>query len=123
MTIGETIAWISTLLLALYGCAHLVRRICLWMVRCPRCAECWRLVIPRGEIAPDPLLHCLQAQAVWEERGGCKRTLLVLPELSAAQQHTWGDLLREAPAVTPVTVAELTAMLAAPVAQSDRKES
>ncbi|MBQ1950629.1 MAG: hypothetical protein II363_03415 [Clostridia bacterium] len=123
MHIGETLALIITLFLALYGCAQLIRRICLWMVRCPDCADCWRLAIPRGGSSAAPLFRCLQAQAAWEESGGCSRTLVVLSEMSAEERCALENLLREAPAVTPVTVAELTTMIAERRLESQRKES
>lgn len=113
MTVGETIALIVTLFLALYGCAQLIRRLCLWVVRCPGCVCCWRLAVPRQGTALAPLFRCLQAQAVWEEPEGCRRTLVLLPEMTPQQRQALEPLLREAPAVTPVTAAELAALLAA----------
>ena len=107
MGFGEVVAWITTLLLALYGCAQLIRRLCLWIARCPRCARCYRLAIPGEDTAPEPLLRCLQAQAVWGETDGCRRTLLVLPE----DVELPADLLAEAGTVTPVTVPQLMALI------------
>lgn len=112
MEFGEAVAWIATLLLALYGCAQLIRRLCLWMARCPRCAQCYRLAVPGEGAAPEPLLRCLQAQAVWGETDGCRRTLLVLPENEELPEN----LLAETGTVIPVTVPQLVALI------TDQKE-
>ncbi len=99
MEIGETIAYIVTLLLAVYGCAQLLRQLCLWLVRCPRCAACYRLAIPRRAAALEPLLRCLQAKAVWGEG---EELWLVLPE--DWQQRLPSDLLEQTGCVKPVTL-------------------
>jgi len=113
MEIGEIIAWILILLLALYGCAQLIRRLCLWVTRCPDCAICCRLAVPRQQAALAPLLRCLQSQSVWDDPTGCRYTLVLLPEMTPQQRQALEPLLREAPAVTPVTAEELAALLAA----------
>ncbi len=111
MTWGECLAWLCVILLSVYGCAQAVRRLCLWLTRCPRCVECCRLAIPceRAELAP--LVRCLQSQTVWEDPTFCRYTLVVLPE-----GVDWNDveiwrIFEEAPTVIPVTCAELTAMV------------
>lgn len=111
MEIGEIIAWILILLLALYGCAQLIRRLCLWVTRCPDCAICCRLAVPRQQAALAPLLRCLQSQSVWDDPTGCRYTLVLLPEMDDTQRQETELLLREAPAVIPVTVSQLHAML------------
>ena len=111
--IGEAIALILMLLLALYGCAQLIRRFCLWVTRCPRCAWCCRVAVPRSRTALAPLLRCLESQAVWDDWGGisadCRRTLVLLPDALTQEELT--PLLREAPSVIPVTASQLHAML------------
>ncbi len=113
MPIGENIALVGVLLLALYGCAQLIRRVCLWAVRCPKCVTCWRVAVPKTAVELAPLFRCLQAQAVWEEPGGCNRAMVLLPPMNEAQQAALIPLLRESPAVLPVTMEELTAVLTA----------
>lgn len=106
-------ALIAALLLALYGCAHLIRRLCLWAVRCPKCVAYWRVAVPNSRAALAPLLRCMQARAVWEDSGGCERTVVLLPPMNEAQRAAVEPLLREAPSVLPMTLEELTAALAA----------
>ncbi|MBQ5840799.1 MAG: hypothetical protein IIW40_02470, partial [Clostridia bacterium] len=86
MKLGETIALILALLLALYGCAQLVRRLCLWAVRCPACVTYLRLAIPKKSAELAPLFRCLQAQTVWEERR-CEGTLVLLPPLNEEERQ------------------------------------
>lgn len=107
MGVGEAVAWIVTLLLALYGCAQVIRRLCLWMARCPRCVRCYRLAVPCHPTALEPLLRCLQAQGVWGETDGCRRTLLVLPR----ETELPDGLLAENATVLPVTAEELMALI------------
>lgn len=107
MELGEALAWICTALLALYGCAQMIRRLCLWMVRCPRCARCYRVAIPCQQAALEPLVRCLQAQAVWGETEGCQHTLLVLPD----GMEMPAELQTETGTVTPVSVTELVAFI------------
>ena len=57
------------------------------------------------------LIRCLQAQAAWREEEG--RTLLLLPGMSPAEKAVAERLLAENPAVLPVTVQELAALLTA----------
>ncbi|MBQ8683051.1 MAG: hypothetical protein IJ518_00865 [Clostridia bacterium] len=112
--VGEAIAMILALLLALYGCAQLIRRVCLWAFRCPGCAWCCRLAVPRDRTALAPLLRCLESQAVWEDWDGapacCRRTLVLLPEETVGREDV-ALLFREAPSVIPVTATQLYAML------------
>ncbi len=108
---GEIIACIFVLLLALYGCAQLIRRLCLWVTRCPGCAVCCRLAVPRNRAALVPLLRCLESQAVWDDPTGCRHTLVLLPELDTEQQHQLERAMEEAPSVIPVTASQLHAML------------
>ena len=122
---GEAIAAVLVLLLALYGCAQLVRRVCLWLTRCPGCVWCCRVAVPRSRTALAPLLRCLESQAVWDEWGGlpagCRHTLLLLPN-DGVEQETLVPLLREAPSVTPVTVEQLAAMLQQVAAEETEKK-
>lgn len=111
MMIGEVLAWVGILLLAIYGCARVVRRLCLWLMRCPRCVDCCRLAIPRETAQLAPLVRCLQSQAVWDEPATCRYTLLVLP-----QDTDWADeelhkIFEEAPWVIPVTCDDLPIMV------------
>ena len=110
MTIGETIARIILILLAVYGCAQLIRRLCLWFNRCPDCAVCCRLAVPRRGTAMAPLVGCLQGQTVWSEPA-CRCTLLLLPSHTEETAAELEYILQEAPAVVPVTPEQLTAML------------
>lgn len=111
MGIGEWIAWVAVLLLALYGCACLLRWICLRMSVCPRTVRLYRVAVPESGRALEPLIRCLQAQAAWREEEG--RTLLLLPGMSPAEKAVAERLLAENPAVLPVTVQELAALLTA----------
>lgn len=111
----ETIAWVVVLLLALYGCAQVIRRLCLWLTRCPGCAVCCRVAVPRKGAALAPLVRCLESQAVWGD-GGCpygegRHTLLVLPPLSEEERLQLPVLRREAPSVIPVTADQVYAIL------------
>ena len=111
MTWMESVAWFCVVLLAVYGCAQAVRRLCLWLTRCPRCVECCRLAIPRGRADLAPLLRCLQSQAVWDDPLICRHTLVVLPEgLSVEDEETW-RLFEEAPCVIPVSYEDLAVMV------------
>ncbi len=111
MGIGDMIAAVLVLLLALYGCAGLIRRVCLWLTRCPGCAFCCRLAIPRPNAALAPLVRCLQSQTVWDDYGGCRHTLLLLPDTTAEDPQELETIWRQAPAVLPVTAAQLCEML------------
>jgi|GEM_PF-1285343 len=111
MTIWETLAWIGVLLLAVYGCAQGVRRLCLWLTRCPRCVASCRLAIPRRQAELAPLVRCLQSQAVWDEPATCRYTLVVLPQGMDAAAEENKRIFDEAPWVIPVTCEELTAMV------------
>ena len=109
MTTGEMLGYAVALLLAVYGCACLIRRVCLWFVRCPRCAVSCRLVLPYRDTAAEPLCRCLQSQSVWESRDGCRHTLLLLSEEAAPE---WSARLSERyPSVTPVTKEDLIKLL------------
>jgi len=121
MTVGasDIIIGIAVLLLAVYGCAQGIRRLCLWLTRCPGCAVCCRVAIPREGTAVAPLMRCLQSQAVWGECG-CRRILLVLPPLCEEEQRQLVILQKETPAVIPVTAPQLHAMLQQLVAEQQR---
>ncbi len=109
MATGEMLGYAVALLLAVYGCACLIRRVCLWFVRCPRCAVSCRLVLPHRDTAVEPLCRCLHSQAVWEPRDGCRHTLLLLTEETMAE---WSETLSDRyPSVTPVTKEGLIEML------------
>lgn len=110
MTISEWFAAVGVLLLSLYGCAQLIRRVCLWLTRCPRTMTCYRLVVPKDDTATEPLFCCLQAQAVWADIRS-EKTLVLLPPNVIRDQETWERLLKETPSVIPMTAEELFAFL------------
>ena len=58
-----------------------------------------------------PLVRCLQGQSVWDDPTGCRCTLLLLPDSPEETPEELERILREAPAVVPVTAARLMAML------------
>ena len=111
MTFWESLAGICVLLLSVYGCAQGIRRLCLWLTRCPRWVECCRLAIPRDKAELEPLVRCLQSQAVWEDPTVCRHTLVVLPEDVDTEDKELWKLFEEAPWVIPVTDEGLTAMV------------
>ena len=111
MTFWEASAWFAVVLLTVYGCAQAVRRLCLWITRCPRCVECCRLAIPRETAELAPLLRCLQSQAVWDDPAICRHTLVVLPPNVDWTDETLQKLFEEAPAVIPVTCEDLAALV------------
>ena len=111
MRVGDMVAAILVLLLALYGCAALIRRVCLWVTRCPQCVFCCRLAVPRRHTALAPLVRCLQSQTVWDDPTGCVHTLLLLPDEVAQEEQELETILREAPMVVPVTLAQLCDMV------------
>ncbi len=102
----EWIAVIVALFLALYGCVELIRRVCLWAVRCPRAVACYRLAVPQTKTALPPLFRCLQAQAAWAD-SRTERTLVLLPPDAGDMTE---QLAEEYPAVIPVTAQELAAL-------------
>lgn len=111
MSFGEWLAAVCVLLLALYGCAQLIRRLCLWVTRCPRTVTCMRLAVPRERGAIEPLFRCLQAQAAWAD-ARTERTLVLLPPLDEARQRMVDKLICDNPAVTAVTAEGLAALAA-----------
>lgn len=111
MGIGESIAAVVVLFLALNGCAGLIRQICLWLTRCPKCAWCFRLVVPRENTALAPLARCLQSRAAWDDPSGCKQTVLLLPNKPAEKPEELELIWNDAPAVIPVTADQLHEML------------
>lgn len=111
MTFGEWLAAVCVLLLALYGCAQLIRRLCLWVTRCPRTVICIRLAVPQCRGAIEPLFRCLQAQAAWAD-ARTERTLVVLPTLGEEQRRMLARLEEDNPAVTAVTAQDLAALAA-----------
>lgn len=110
MGVMECVAWVTVLFLALYGCASLIRRICLRISRCPHVGRLYRVAVPKSGKAMEPLFRCLQAQAAWGEEPCCA-TLLLMPPVAAEEQGLVRRLLQENPAVTPVTVQELIDVL------------
>ncbi len=106
--LGDWLAAIAVLFLALCGCVWLIRRVCLWVVRCPRSVACYRLIVPHDTAALAPLFRCLQAQAAWSD--ACTdRTLVLLPP----QDDVGGlleKLIEQYPAVVPVTAQELAVL-------------
>ena len=111
MTVWEGLAWIGVLLLALYGCTQAVRQLCLWLTRCPRCVAWCRVAIPRGRAELEPLVRCLQSQAVWDDPLLCRHTLVVLPPDVALADEELRRVFEAAPAVIPVTCEDLVAMV------------
>ena len=111
MTNGEWLAGVLVALLSLYGCAALIRRLCLWFTRCSHCCYCCRLAVPRDRAALSPLVRCLQSQTMWDDPATCRQTLLLLPEDTIDNDEQLENLLRQAPAVVPVTAAQLLEML------------
>ena len=111
MSFGEGLAAVGVLLLALYGCAQLIRRLCLWATRCPRSVACFRLAVPQRCGAIEPLFRCLQAQAAWAD-ARTERTFVVLPPLDEARQQMVDKLTREHPAVIAVTAQQLAVLTA-----------
>lgn len=111
MTFGEWLAAVCVLLLALYGCAQLIRRLCLSATRCPRTVTCMRIAVPRERGAIEPLFRCLQAQAAWADIR-TERTLVVLPRLDEPRQQMVNKLTREHPAVTAMTAEGLAVLVA-----------
>ena len=111
MTWGECAAWFCVIFLAVYGCAQGVRRLCLWLTHCPHCVECCRLAIPRDEAELAPLVRCLQSRVVWEDPAFCRYTLVVLPDGVDAADEEWIRIFEESPAVIPITLDDLAAMV------------
>ncbi len=109
MSFGEWLAAVLVLLLALYGCAQLMRRLCLWAFRCPRYVTCMRLAVPQCRAAMEPLFRCLQAQAAWADTR-TERTLVLIPAVNEQQRRMVEKLTRENPSVTVVTAEGLTAL-------------
>ena len=111
MSVGTVIGWIVLVLLALNGCVALVRRVCLWFVRCPGCAVCCRVAVPRNRAALAPLVRCLQGQTVWDDPTGCRCTLVLLPEQTEETHQEMDKIFSEAPGLIPVTKEQLTDLL------------
>ncbi len=109
MEFGEVMAFIVTMLLAIYGCAQLVRRLSLWMTRCPRDVVCYRVVIPRRDMALEPLMHCLQASAVWDESGQCRQTLLLLTDERMTALPS--SVLKENRCIKPISLTQAVDLL------------
>ena len=107
MSIGEWLSFVLVMLLALYGCAHLIRRVSLRLARCPRSVRFYRIALPPAG-AVEPLVRCLQTQAAWDENR--EQTLVLLPEDSAGMAVA-RLLAEENPHVMPLTVADLFALL------------
>lgn len=111
MGVGTVIGFIVLVLLALCGCVALIRRLCLWFVRCPGCAVCCRLAVPRTQTALAPLVRCLQGQAVWDDPADCRCTLVVLPEDAEESPEEMDKIFCDAPGLTPVTKEQLIQLL------------
>ena len=105
MGVGEWIAWLLVLLLSLYGCAQLIRRICLWMTRCDRLVCFYQLAVPSSLNSLEPLMRCLQSQNAWRVGSG-RHTLVLLPELTEEESRIAERLLCEDPSVIPMTERE-----------------
>ena len=111
MTGGEWIAGVLVALLAVYGCGALIRRLCLWFTRCSGLCFCCRLVVPQKRASLAPLMRCLQSQTAWDNPVECRQTLVLLPEGMAETGEELENLVRQSPAVVPVTVTQLLEML------------
>jgi len=111
MDIGNVIGWTILVLLALYGCAQLIRRVCLWVFRCPQCVLCCRLAVPQEGAALAPLAHCLQSQMLWEDAVGCRHTLVLLPEMMEETPQELECIFSECPSVVPTTIEGLQELL------------
>lgn len=111
MRVTEILAWIILVFLAVYGCAQLIRRLCLWATRCPACAVCCRVAVPKAQASLGPLMRCLQSQAAWGDPGGCRYTLLLLSEDRMAELAELEAVLQDTPAVLPVTADHLNDIL------------
>lgn len=109
MNVLEMISWVSVLLLALYGCANLIRRICLRATRCDRSVAFYWLAVPPRGMAIEPLCRCLQAQTAWNDK--CVQTILLLPHGSSEDSELATRLLAENPSVIPLTERELIAFI------------
>ncbi len=103
---GEWFAAVLVLMLALYGCVQLIRRVCLWATRCPRAVRCYRLAVPQNDAAVEPLFRCLQAQAVWADTR-IEQTLVLLP--STDDERLW-HLAAAHPAVKAVTAGDIAVL-------------
>lgn len=103
MSIGNVVGWIVLILLALYGCAQIIRRLCLWLFQCPGCALCCRLAVPQDRTALAPLARCLQSQTVWESSADCQYTLMLLPDHPQETARELDCIFSECPSVIPVT--------------------
>lgn len=121
MEYSAYIGYAVVLFLAMYGCAQGIRWLCLRLTRCPGCAVCCRVAVPRSGAAVAPLMRCLQSQTVWGDPAGCRYTLVVLPALSEEEQAQLAILRREAPAVIPVTAEGLYDMLLCMTAEERNK--
>lgn len=106
MGVGEWLACLAVLLLSLYGCAQLIRRLYLLATRCDSMVCFYQLAIPRTVGALEPLLRCLQAQTAWKE-GPCRRTLVLLPELTQDELSMVERLVSEDPSVITVSKSDL----------------
>lgn len=111
MNIGYVIGWIVLVLLALYGCAQLIRCLCLWIFRCPQCVLCCRLAVPQDHTALAPLARCLQSQTVWEDATDCRHTLLLLPTTVQESPEETERIFSECPSVVPITIDGLQELL------------
>lgn len=118
MGVGEWLAWVLLLLLALYGCAQLIRQLCLWFWRC-KDVDLYRIAVPRRPRAVEPLLRCLQAQAAWQEGA---HTFVLLPSRCSGELTVMRQLAQEVPAVTPVAPEELCALIAGIAENSENAE-
>ncbi len=121
MNIGNVIGWTVLVLLALYGCAQLIRRLCLWMFRCPQCALCCRLAVPQDRAALAPLVRCLQSQTVWEDPAVCRHTLILMPDLTEETPQELERIFSECPSVIPVTLDGLQELLM-PLTRSENRD-
>ena len=110
MNVGEWIACLSVLLLSLYGCVQLIRRLFLLSTRCGRMVTFYRLAVPQSMGALEPLLRCLQAQHAWQE-DPCRCTLVLLPELNDEEAMLAQWLVCEDSSVVPMTMNELTTFI------------
>lgn len=105
MGMAEWFAWVLLLLLALYGCAQLIRQLCLWFWRC-KDVDLYRIAVPRKPGVSEPLLRSLEAQAAWNE--GAHTYVLLSDTASDIDELGIARLLaQQIPSVTPVDAEEL----------------
>lgn len=119
---SDVLAWILLISLAVYGCAQIIRRLCLWATRCHRTAMCCRVAVPKPGTALAPLMRCLQSQTAWDDPVGCRYTLLVLPDARCSELTELNGVLPDTPLVLPIVAEDLPQLLNLLTQECKRKE-